>query len=263
MPFPISPNTQSLAEVLAQLDHIIDWSWKENSRLGYFPYMYRHVTKAVAIGIEQGRFEDGPRMEQLDVVFANLYFRALANYRSGNPLPECWRLAFDVSSHRRVMLVQHLFLGMNAHIRHDLAIAAALVAKPGEIESLKSDFMEINSILAELIDQTQRIINRVSPSFWVVDILGMRYDEKLAAMMLRQARNEAWELAIQLTAAGDPNSPEILKTADQLATQQGKKLLHPSLWPLKMASTLAFGLERKSISKVLKCLQDEFQEVGQ
>jgi hypothetical protein len=50
-------------EVLENLDRIIKHSIENESRLGYFPALYRKVMLQVARGISQGQFEDGSRMD--------------------------------------------------------------------------------------------------------------------------------------------------------------------------------------------------------
>ena len=61
----------SIDEVISRLDGIAEQAFVERDRLGFFAVVYRAVTAAVQRGIADGRFEDGPRMERLDVVFAN------------------------------------------------------------------------------------------------------------------------------------------------------------------------------------------------
>ena len=77
----MSANT--IDEVIARLDDIIQSARAERSRLGFFATLYRNVTLKVKQGIGSGFFEDGPRMERLDVGFANRYLSALENFRSG------------------------------------------------------------------------------------------------------------------------------------------------------------------------------------
>ena len=74
---------QTIDDVVAALDAIIQRAWDEQSRLGYFAALYRRVTRAVRDGIAKGQFSDGPLMEKLDVVFASRYLDAL----SGLPVP--------------------------------------------------------------------------------------------------------------------------------------------------------------------------------
>ena len=49
--------------------------------------------------------------------------------------------------------MQHLLMGMNAHINLDLGIAASEVAGGNSIHDLKSDFMKVNDILAGLLSE--------------------------------------------------------------------------------------------------------------
>ena len=66
----------TIDQVLDQLDEIIEIARARSSRLGYFPALYRKVTARVRDAILAGRFEDGRRMEHMDVVFANRYIDA-------------------------------------------------------------------------------------------------------------------------------------------------------------------------------------------
>ena len=74
---------QTIDEVIQYLDEIIASAQNESSRAGYFPALYRKVTLAVKHGIEHHLFEDGERMERLDVIFANRYLEAYDQYRNG------------------------------------------------------------------------------------------------------------------------------------------------------------------------------------
>ncbi len=60
---------KNIDQVIEGLDNIIDVSKKENSPKGYFSALYRKVTKRVKEGIETGEFDNGPRMEELDVTY--------------------------------------------------------------------------------------------------------------------------------------------------------------------------------------------------
>ena len=61
----------TISEVLAELDNIIDWCSENHTPLGYFLSLYRQVTAEVDKKIKDNFFDNGPRMESLDVVFAN------------------------------------------------------------------------------------------------------------------------------------------------------------------------------------------------
>ena len=107
---------KTIDQVIQQLDNIIDWSIKSNSRLGYFAALYRKVTLKVRAGISDGYFENGQRMERLDVIFANRYLEAFEQKQKNITPSRSWQLAFDASNHWWPIVLQHLLLAMNAHI---------------------------------------------------------------------------------------------------------------------------------------------------
>ena len=74
---------ETIDDVVGALDRIIARAWQEHSRLGYFAALYRRVTRAVKEGLATRRFENGPLLERLDVVFANSYFEALEQFNAG------------------------------------------------------------------------------------------------------------------------------------------------------------------------------------
>ena len=86
----MADDPHGIDRVLVELDDIIEWSRATSSCLGYFPALYRKVTAKVRDGIEQGLFEDGPRMERLDVVFASRYLSAIQGYRRDEPVSDAW-----------------------------------------------------------------------------------------------------------------------------------------------------------------------------
>src|SRR5262245_7464543 len=141
------PSRESIDEVVDRLTSIIRWASDNNSRLGYFPALYRKVTIAVRDGIRRGVYDDAQRMERFDVAFANRYLDAFAAFRSGASLSSSWRLAFDSAADFWPIVLQHLLLGMNAHINLDLGIAAAATMRGHDLESIHADFDRINIVL--------------------------------------------------------------------------------------------------------------------
>ena len=116
--------------VLDALDDIIDRAIDRRSRVGYFAAIYRKVTSKIAEGIASGFFDDGERMERLDVIFVNRYSAALDGFERGSRPTRSWELAFQATTGARPIILQHLLAAMNAHINVDLGIAAAATA-PG------------------------------------------------------------------------------------------------------------------------------------
>ena len=189
---------QTIEEVIASLTEIIDDCERRNSRLGYFPAMYRKVTLRVDEGIRNGHFEDNQRMERLDVAFARRYIEAFQQIRAGKQPTRSWAVTFEMAEESHPMVIQHLLLGMNAHINLDLGIAAAEICRGQDLESLKNDFFKINEVLANLLNEVQNGVNESSPLFRVLDRLGWRVDEALGNFSIRHARRSAWKKAAEL-----------------------------------------------------------------
>lgn len=197
-PAPIPGLARTIDEVIAQLDDIIARSIQDGSRLGYFAALYRKVTVKVKDGIAQGRFDDGPRMERLDVTFANRYLEAMDHYRRGQQTTRCWLVSFKAAAAWRPIILQDLLLGMNAHINFDLGIAAAEVCPGDGLPSLQHDFDEINNILAALVGQVESEINEVAPWIHFLDHIDPNSDTAIVNFSMYKARSCAWDLATKL-----------------------------------------------------------------
>jgi hypothetical protein len=192
MPAALAAEARTIQEVLDRLDAEIERAVRDGSRTAYFACLYRGVTQRVLDGIRAGRFQDGARMERRDVVFANRYLAALAAYQRREPATRSWQLAFDAARLKRLVILQHLLLGMNAHINLDLGIAAARVAPGAALPALKHDFDEISRLLGEMLDDVQRRIARVSPWMGLLDRVGGRSDENICSFCLGGSRDLAW-----------------------------------------------------------------------
>jgi hypothetical protein len=221
--------SESIDDVISRLDEIIERCHTEGSRLGFFPAMYRKTTLEVKRGLEAGRFEDPDRMELLDVVFAERYLDAYREHERGERPTGAWEYAFRAGHSARPSVIQHLLLGMNAHINLDLGISAVKVAPGDSLVSLKHDFDEINCILGELVDRVQDDIASVFPVFRALDFLCLRLDEAAVHLAVRQARATAWRKALALartTSAADRETH--IATFDRETVELAKAICPPS-----------------------------------
>lgn len=222
----------SIDEVIDRLAAIVAEARERGDRHGWFAALYRRTTVRVRDGIRGGRFEDGARMERLDVVFANRYLEAYARHRAGLEPTAAWRYAFARADEAEHLALQHLTLGMNAHINLDLGIAACAACPGDALAGLERDFFEIDRILAEMVDRVQHDLNRVSPLLGWVDRLGGRGDEALARGFVRRSRAAAWRRAQRLAPlAGDARRGE-LATIDRATARLARRLCpHPERQP--------------------------------
>lgn len=206
----------TIDDVVARLDEMTRRSIEHGDRRGYFAALYNRVTKRVRDGVRRGEFEDGARMERFDVIFANLYLDAYDRYARGERPTRPWQKAFDAARAGGLLVIQHLLLGMTAHIMYDLGIAAAEVAPGRALEALRGDYLHINNLLAEEIDRVEaelvEIAGRWKPDLGAVlgraDGAAQRADETAASLIIDVARARAWDFAVQLV-----DTPTLLRGA--------------------------------------------------
>jgi hypothetical protein len=243
----------TIDEVLACLDAIIDSPESAKSYLGYFPTLYRKVTAQVKIGIEQGRFQDGPRMARLDVAFANRYLDAYECWRNGRPVTGSWRAVFEAGQRWQPTILQHLLAGMNAHINLDLGISAAEICTLDDIEALRHDFDEINTILFAMVQEVTDCIGSVSPWMWILDKLGGRTDDRLIEFSIWRARAVAWQNATGLVRLDKDGLAARVVEIDNFVEGLGRFMLKPG--PLMQLGLFFIRLrEPNDPRKVMKAL---------
>lgn len=244
--------------VLDELDDIIETTVDEGSPLAIFAFVYRRTTAKIAEGIEKGQFEDPQRMERFDVDFAKKYIRAFWGYRHDKPVSFVWKIAFDAAvdpDGRRPVILQHLLLGMNAHINLDLGIAAAETVPGGQIQPLKKDFMMVNNLLEELINEMQKRISQASPLLFLIDWIGKQKDEAIVNFSIRRARDFAWNAAVTLAHADEEEKEHIIREMDQHITKVAKKVLDPPGFLLSHVLSLIRTFEEKEIPAIIDKLK--------
>lgn len=221
---------EHIDEVIEQLDTIIQLTRSMPSRVGFFPALYNKVTLRVAEGIQRGEFEDNPRMEQLDVVFANRYIDAWERYychQQRDQITHVWMDSFNMGDSSRLIIMQHLLLGMNAHINLDLGVAAATIAPGVDLLGLENDFMMINRLLADLVDVVQDEIAALSPWMRWLDRLGGRMDEAIFNFSMRKARESAWTFARYLAALPPDEREKAILQRDHEFARFARLIIYP------------------------------------
>ena len=245
----------NIDEVIDQLSQIIDWSIQNNSPLGYFPALYRKVTILVKEKIAENHFDDGKRMEQLDVIFANRYLEAFYQYQNKEKLSESWKVAFDAGEGFWPIVLQHLLLGINAHINLDLAIAAAETSPGKAIESLKDDFDRINALLSSLVDKVEDQLAKVWPLLKILDWVGGRTDEKIINFSIDIARMQSWQIAKTLAKAPKEHWPVEITALDQQISRLGQKIVSPGTLLTTVGGIVRIG-ELGDVKKKITILED-------
>ncbi len=242
---------RTIDEVIIRLEEIIRLCRERKSRLGYFPALYRKVTIEVKKGIAAGKFEDGARMEKLDVIFANRYLEAWDQHERGEKPTNSWLVAFQAGRSRWPIVLQHLLLGMNAHINLDLGIAAARAAPAEALASLHNDFNAINGVLASLVDEVRSELEYIWPPLRFLARLTNRSEEMLINLSMAEARDQAWNLAERLAPLSPVEQERVIAEADGWTALFGRVVKDP---PPFFNTLLIRTAEIKSVAKIIDIL---------
>ena len=220
-----APLPETIDDVLVRLNRLLDDAIRDGRRIGYFVALYERVTSNVRHALIAGNvFDDGPRMERLDVVFANRFIQAWEQHVAGQKPTDSWAVAFQRLEDPGPLVIQHLMLGMNAHINLDLGIAAATVAptRP-QLEALHADFNRINDVLARLVKIVEVQLTTICPPLSrLADLVTV--EERIFDFGMAASRDVAWKLAQDLVAAPRDTWPAVIARRDAISALAARAL---------------------------------------
>lgn len=208
---------QSLKQVkdsLYQLNDLFrntinDRNRKDNR--GIFAVAYLATTENIIdkITYKQGAtskiFTDPNWVEEYLITFANLYRTALYASTQNLDMPKSWRFAFDKASHDKgIISLQHLMLGINAHVVHDLPVTLYQVGVGNTTEQREKrlqDHTTINQTVKETVNPIQDAITRYhrSQGFSLLEKVLGPFDEWITQRFFVDQRKRAWHNALYLT----------------------------------------------------------------
>ncbi|MCY3411955.1 MAG: hypothetical protein INQ03_10030 [Candidatus Heimdallarchaeota archaeon] len=221
------PSTH-IDHVIRRLEFVIQWSIKHKSRIGYFAALYERVTIEVDKMIDDEYFNDNDLMMQFDVIFAEHYLSAFETYMRGDEPAAVWKLAFDKADDPKLVVLQHLLLGMNAHINLDLAVTVSNFHTKETIQGFKEDFYRINDVLSSLVDEIQEQIGVIYKPMRYIDFLLGRLDEYIVDKLMGQFRDRAWKLAEELVSLhGYDRAAKIQQVDREMAELAEKSIARP------------------------------------
>ena len=211
--------------------HAIERSLPAGDGIRAFTALYRAVTEAVDERVRPGTFADARFTRWLDVVFANLYLRALRAHVVGPKRPpRAWAALFEAHARPGVASIQFALAGMNAHINRDLPLALVETCRALAVVPVRGcpqhvDFRALDPLLAE----TEA---RVRADF-ATGLVGLadetlgEIDSVVAMWNVRKARAAAWVNAEMLWAVRDVPfaGARFVVTLDRLVGLAGRGLL--------------------------------------
>ncbi|XMO86670.1 DUF5995 family protein [Algibacter sp. AS12] len=248
------PRATSIQNVLIELDAIINECIQANNRLGLFAYIYRRTTAEIASEIALARFEDNTRLEILDVEFANLYLDAYKAYKNNQNISYAWKFAF-INAQEPFTIVQHIMLGMNAHINLDLALATATTMTGLELNDIQKDFNKVNDILFQIVNELQDRLSRVSPLMILLDWVGQNEDEKLIDFSMRKAREQSWNSANLLWSLGETHNANTKRNIDTLVVKLSEIIKTPKTRLVQFLLKMIAKFETKDVGRIISKLK--------
>ncbi|MBU6340055.1 MAG: hypothetical protein KGS48_01060 [Bacteroidetes bacterium] len=221
----------SISDVLRRLEVIIAETKATQSPMGYFAALYYKMTLSVSRAIDQGLFENGARMDRLDVNFARRYFDAYDTWQAGQSPSQAWAVAFEATRDDRITVLQHLILGVNAHINLDLGIAAAQTRPKDAIFGLKPDFDMINQNIGGLVNEVQDRLAEIWLPFKWMDWFLRTEDEGMINFSIKMARMSAWKTATTIAFAPTMElERKLVYELDAAVAFFGKKIVRPGFY---------------------------------
>ncbi len=241
-------------EVISKLGEIIEDAKENNDTAGYFAALYQKVTIRVKEGIENGFFDDGKRMEQFDILFAQRYIDAWEAYKEGEDMTLAWEKAFDLTREFKPIMLQHLLAGMNAHINLDLGIAAAQTQIHQNLNDLENDFKRINEVLSELVHEVQGSLSAIWPLLKVLLRWSGKVDDYLVDFSMELARDGAWRFAQAYHKASTDEKFGLLLNRDMKVSDNLKVVTQPGRFASFILRLVRFT-EKGSVAEKIQHLQ--------
>src|SRR5262249_19004293 len=139
------------------------------------------------------------------VTFASLYLDALEAAMSGGQPTRPWQIAFGAPGD--LPALNHVLLGMNAHINFDLPQALVTVITDEEFDNLslmakrEADHRAIDQVLAARVAAEDDELVSVSGPGSVLNRLLRPLNQRGSQRFLRESRQKVWANAITLSQA--------------------------------------------------------------
>ncbi|QEC67363.1 hypothetical protein FRZ67_08665 [Panacibacter ginsenosidivorans] len=244
---------QTINDVVIRLDATVQQCIHTKNRAGYFAALYKRMTAAVAEGIQQHAFEDGPRMERLDVIFAKRYTDAYDAYYSGKPCSSSWKLVFDCCNNNNLTVIQHLLLGINTHINLDLAVAAALTCPGNSINALQHDFNKINDVINSLVDDVQESLCRVWWPMRMITKIANGRQEAVLNFSIDKARDASWASALLLAGMTAEQQQVYVQQMDIVVQRLGTGIESPGILSHYLLQTIR-AIEYDDVAQVINII---------
>ena len=218
---------QPIDLALERLNDIVDLAATTKQKYGYFAAMLRRVVGRVKEGIAAGLFEDGVLMLQLESCLIEHYVRAFRAFQSGGAIPHAWDIAFTAAKEDKCTMLQHLLLGMNAHIYLDLGVAAAETMREVAFNVLERDFTTLNRILFRELEPTNNGFGGVARLVALFDYNMCSTDVWLARQGRTRFCESSWAFGKKLSELESAYWAVTISDRDMLVSELSWRIVAP------------------------------------
>jgi hypothetical protein len=207
----------------------VDGILPNNDGLKWFNNLYLTVTQEVHAHPPAPGWADPIWVARLDVVFADLYFKAIGGFLTqAATVPSSWQALFEARHRPAIDRIQYALAGMNAHINHDLSQSLLqanddLHIVPSLASPEHNDFERVNGIFETVLPATLKTL--------ATDVLGEiaqdtgKIGRLLAIWDVRVARDLAWDFADHLRNLSGLTREMALRIQDKFTGALGRTLL--------------------------------------
>jgi hypothetical protein len=250
---------RTLDDVVTGLGQLEAELRERQDRRCMFLTLYCVVSAEMRRQVEARAFDDPEWVHRYAVAFANLYREAFDAYEAGqrSRVPKSWLLCFDAAAAGRTLVLQNVFLGVNAHVNHDLAYALFGVSIDPDRARRYRDHSAVNRVLGSVTERaTTQLASLYAPGLTALDDCAGELDEMLSLFSLEVARESAWESALGLAnARGELERGVVMKLIGSRAAVMSRLLLAPSLSPtaFSVCARLEQGMPWPTLTAAIAC----------
>jgi hypothetical protein len=232
----LPPTTKTVGDVITEMTALgqsIQAAKGPADGVACFNRLYLRVTQSVDAALGGQNFFALPTaMHRLDVIFAQLYFDAVAALDAEADVPRCWNALFRARDKEDTPSLEFVLAGMNAHIDHDLA--CALLSqweeagnRPSRTSPDYNDFTKVNAILKGQLDAEKELL--LTGIIKHLDEVTGPLDDRIAMLGIEAVREHAWTTAEALWDVREhPEAGRLMLDAlDVQAAALGDALLAP------------------------------------
>jgi hypothetical protein len=235
---PLEVDYSTVDQARAGLVALDDALRAANVRRAVFVGAYLTITSAMNEAIEAGEFMDAAWARSYLLHFVQLYMESFRAFEQGDldHVPTAWRVAFELSAKGEGLTLQHLLLGVNAHINNDLAIALMRSGIDPDRPMRYDDHTNVNEVLKRTVNALQDHVERYySPALHYFDEILGNWDEEFSCLMVDKARETAWAHCLDLVDCScEEDEAVVMRRIDDHAGALARVIATPHASPLSL-----------------------------